>query len=423
MPMIRDHQGRSTVLRNREKAVSWAALIALPVVTSPAANAQALTPGRSIDLRVGIRSTYDTNTTSSRRNSVVPANLKKGDLRTTPNITMAINLPWGRNSFSLSGLLGYDFYLHNTRLNRERIDLNAGANLVFPRCNAGLTGQYQRSQSQLGYYGSAAGAPLTALVKNTQTTRGIDVTASCGATIGFRPTVGFGYQRGSNSNSLLQNNARDSINYNGGLAYVNPSLGTANIFVSRAQTRYDNRLVPGTTRKDGFNVMSYGAGISRNIGAPLSASAQVSYTTVHSRNPLRTGSSGLNWSVDAGLRATPRLQLSAQFARKVGTSLTFTSAYTINTDYNLGANYALTSRLKLNGSYKLQHRKINGFQSTFGPTVRNDTVDQQSLGLSFARNQAMTFTLRGGRDHRHAGSGNFYGYTNYLAEVGVDMRF
>lgn len=385
------------------------------------AQAFAQTSGRSIDLRVGITSIYDSNASRSTRTSATSRNLRRADIRTMPNVNVIINQPFGRHNFTLTGLFGYDFYMHNSRLNRERINVTSRFTFDFIRCNADLSPIYNRNQTDLGSYGNATGSTATASVKNVETIRGADVSGSCGVTVGIRPTAGVSYIKSSNSNVLRQRNDHDTLSYNGGLSYVHPSLGTARVFVSRTETRFDNAGTGPLPRSD-YNFMSYGVSVSRDIGAALSGSAQVSYSRVKSLQPNGRDSSGLNWSVDANLRASPRLQLSGQLSRKISSSLAVDSRYNVSTTYALSANYALTSRTQLQGSFSIRPRKIYGFQSATGPAILKDRFEQASLGVTFAQSQRLGFHARTTRDRRVA-PGTFYDYTNYTAEIGADLKF
>ncbi len=397
------------------------AIIVMALPFGSAAWAQGNTGGgRNIGLKVGIRTTYDTNNSRSSKASATARNLRQSDWRTTPTISVDISQPIGRHSLTLIGSLGYDFYAHNTRLNRERMDFASKLGLSLSRCNADITGNYSRNQSDLADYGSVGGAAVN-FVKNVETTRSVDLSVGCGAILGFRPIAGVGYSRGSNSNALRQRNDRDSIHYMGGIGYSHPLIGNARIFIDKSQTRYDNQILLNG-RQDGYDVISYGAGFDRSIGSQLKAALQISYVDVNSRDVTRADSSGVNWSADITYVPTSRLQLNGQFSRSIRSSLSVDSSYNVNTNYSIAANYALSPRTQLNASYSISPRRFIGAQGINGPIIGHDRVERMSAGASHALNQKMDFSLQAGRDRRSA-PGNFYNYKNYTITAGLDFKF
>ncbi|MGD9811843.1 MAG: outer membrane beta-barrel protein [Sphingobium sp.] len=401
-------------MKHATTKASALALMVLPLA-SPA-----WAQGRSVDLRVGIRTIYDSNVTRSA--SSVTGNLQRSNWRLLPNITANMSIPFGRHSFSLTGLVGYDINLNNNGLNRERISLIPSMNFSTPRCNATVSGNFSRNQSDYGAYDRVTGNFASGSVKNVETLASVNASGGCGATVGFRPVVGAGYSRASNSNIVRQRNDRDSVNYMGGIAYTHPLVGNAQIFVSRSETRFDNRPLP-TGGQSGYNSTSYGASFSRNIGSKLTASAQASYTKVDSRSTQVGGSSGLNWSVDLSANVIPRMQVSTQLSRRFSSSLAVDSVYNRETTYGVAANYALTPRTQVQGSYTYRTRKFYGFQAVTGaPSINSDQSQQASIGVTHTLNRRMSLNLRGGRSKRTA-KGGFYDYTSYVGEAGLDFKF
>ncbi|MGC7532536.1 hypothetical protein ACPWML_26315, partial [Pandoraea pneumonica] len=84
-----------------------------------------------------------------------------------------VNKALGRNSLTLSGFAGYDFYRRNKQLNRERLGLNADLGLVGGPCFLHLRPGFSRMQSDLGDIIpiSAEGVTDRRSVRNVATTQ------------------------------------------------------------------------------------------------------------------------------------------------------------------------------------------------------------------------------------------------------------
>ena len=66
-----------------------------------------------------------------------------------PSLALNIYHSIGMTSFSMTGQVGYDFYAHNTILNRQDVNVLGGVGSQLGSCQLGLQSNYTTSQSNL----------------------------------------------------------------------------------------------------------------------------------------------------------------------------------------------------------------------------------------------------------------------------------
>lgn len=395
----------------------WACLAATALPT--AAWAQAAGGGATgigPSLKAGLDATYFSNIARASQAQAAARGLERSDVRVTPRVDLSIvKRLAGRHSASLSGTVGYDFHARNTRLNRERLSLIAGLDLDLPVCDTTLRANYGRRQSDLGDF--AANDPASG--KNAETYRGGSARVVCGGSGAIRPMAGIEYQKASNTLASRTVNNHETLSYTGGIVYQSVALGEVTGLVRRTEVRFPNQpLAAGQT--NGFDKTAYGVSLTRNIGARLSANAELTYVTLESRQAGTQGFSGLNWDVSAKLIASPRLELNASTTRQLSTSLLIASNYNVSTSYAGSARYALTGRVMLEGGYTHLVRQFVGRTAPVGAPLVRDVRDTAYLGGNYTLNPRIALHLRGTRDQR-TGGGPLYDYTDYRAMAGFDL--
>jgi len=379
-------------------------------------------PERRMDISFDLQVRHDSNVARADSIRAAQRGLHRSDQRLTPSITADIATPLGSHSFGLQGSVGYDFYNHNSQLNRERLALESQLGLNLPVCDTTLTAGISRRQSDLGEVGQLPGVTGTDSVKNAETSKSVGASFSCGGAFGLRPIASVGYTDARNSNSARDLTDYDSFSYSGGVGYVHPSIGELELFVRRAETRFPNqpRLIGGG--KDGYNVMSYGGRFSRSIGSRLRGSVELSYTDLNPRGPIANDFNGLNWAVELDAQISQRLLIHSALSRSIVSTLTVDSAYHVDTLYLIDASYAINERLTLKTGFSHLPRRYYNGQTTFGPAL---TKDHQNVGyatLVYAFSPKINFSFDIGRETRNA-NGNFYDYKNTRASVGVSYKF
>lgn len=367
-------------------------------------------------LRAGMDVQYFSNITRSSEAEAVARGLHQSDVRFTPKVDLDIaKRIAGRHMATLSGSIGYDFHAHNSRLNRERISLGAGLDLNLPVCDALLLANFARRQSDLGDF--AANDPSSG--KNAETYRGGSLRLTCGSPAGIRPMAAIEYQNATNNLPARTINNHEVLSYTGGLVYESVALGEVTALVRRTQVRFGNQILPDG-RTNGFDKTAYGASLARNIGARLSAKAELTYVTLDSRQAATTGFNGLNWDVSGRLVATPRLELSASTSRQLSTSLLIATNYNISTTHSIVARYALTGRIRLEAGYTHMIRRFVGRNALVGTPLVRDVRDTGYIGADYTLTPRIGIRVRGTRDQR-TGGGPAYDFTDYRALAGFDI--
>lgn len=383
---------------------------ALALLAAPAA-AQTAAPARSIVLTTALTTTAESNVARSSPENARLRGLELSDVRATPTVTANVTLPFGRNYLLFTGVVGYDFYARNTRLNRERIELNATGGLNYSQCELVLNGSYARRQSDLGdiLIFDQSGA-LSRITTNTEEIKSIGADASCGAPIGLRPTAGIRQTWADNDTIFRQFSNYRSTTITGGIAYRQPSIGELSLFASQSWTDYSNRPLPNG-RDDGTTVRSYGARYERDIGTRLHGLAELSYTKVNPDNPFAGDFGGLTWRGELNATVTDRLQLVGSLGRSVENSNLVASSYYVLKTYSLDASYALTDRVTLTAGAVRRDRRYEGTSLQLGPPLVQEDLTTYRAGVTFRPVSRLSFTLDAAHDERNADF-NFFDYDN-----------
>jgi Putative beta-barrel porin 2 len=381
------------------------------------AQADAVAPRVDISFDVAVR--HDSNIVKSDAVRAAARGLTREDQRVTPALVVDIYRPFGRNSVSLVGSAGYDFHRRNQQLDRERIALDGGLNLAASICELNLDAGISRRQSDLGDFGFIPGVGSDA-TKNAETILRYGASTSCGPEIGIRPTASISRTEGDNSALLRERADYDTTTYSTGIAYRHPSVGMVQLFVSRSDTKYPNRLIGGT--KDGYRLRSYGGRFEREIGSRLRGSVEVAYTDLDGRSALTRSFGGLTWNGSLTANVSPQFQLRGMIGRAVKSSLVSDSAYNVEKNYSVDGTYAINPRLSLKGGYSAQPRRY--FYSGPVPvnTLTRETRHTVFSGLEYKRSERLSFYVDGGHERRTA-PGTLFDYKNTFALFGVRTRF
>lgn len=388
------------------------AVLGIPSEALAAQGSSAAKPQMDINFTLGIR--HDTNVARTDEALAASRGLKRADERVTPGVNINVVRPLGRNSLSVSGFVGYDFYRRNTRLNRERIGLSASAGINAGPCLLTLSPSIERGQSELGNIGLVS-LPGSDSVKNTQTTQDYSAELRCGRRTGLRPLVGYERVIGDNSNRLRQISNFRSNKYTAGLGYSNPTLGDFTVTANRNDTQYPRRLSTGPNPFGGFRSDSLRVTAQRDIGSLIVANASISYTRLRPNLATVRTFNGLSWSLGATVRPTTRLSTKLAFSNTVSPSLQAAAVYQRARNLSANATYALTPRTSLKAGVSQDHHRYEGASAVYGPLLTNDTLTRFSAGASYSWNRKVQFNLDVGHERRNA-NGTIYDYSSsYVA--------
>jgi len=401
----------------------WLATAAMAVAgamggVAPPAQAQTVDDdGYELQAVLDVR--HDSNVANASAARAELRGIEQEDQVISPAIRASIRKAIGRHSVQANAYAGYDFYMRNTRLNRERISLNAGALVNASICELSPQLSYSRRQSELG--DALFFADPSVAVENTQSEQSYGLNASCGAPVGLRAEGGATYSKGYNSNALRETSDFESTLYRAGLGYRQPSIGTLSLYASQQQTEFPNRVIGGV--RDEFEVTRIGGSFERNIGARLSGKVEVYNVNVDAASGIGNDFEGLGYRADLTLRASDRTRAKLSIAKDVQTALNNDALYTTDGSYGFSVSQALGSRLVLDAGYVLRDRQY--VYSTFVPPIGDETLLDDKLHtvtatLGYDTQRPLRFSLYGGYESRQA-NGEFFDYDGYF--VGLNIAY
>ena len=326
---------------------------------APAAVAQTFEPPSAANLEqppvsASVEAALDNNVASSDAAVAAARGLKLEDEIYTPQLALNLTHQFGPEALQLNGDVGYDFYQHNTILNRERIDLQGGADGQFGTCKAALLGGLDRHQSYLQDIDVVG-----PIVSNTQSLSTIKLDASCGGAIGFGPAISVSQSWQSNSTASFRQFDYRQFMVTGSLVYQRPSFGSLSTFGQYEEAEYPNQIVPlpgGASRVGNhYNLYAGGARFERDIGARISVTVSGAYVWLE---PVAGPEfSGFGYDADFVYRIFGHTQLHLSAARQAQPALLNDASFEVDETYKAEATYAMGERLKftLGGSDERHH--------------------------------------------------------------------
>lgn len=343
--------------------------------------------------------------------------LEQEDVRISPNLQLDLARNLGRHQLGLRAYLGYDFYVRNTQLNRERLLIEPFAYLNLPVCDLAVDGGVGRRLSELGDV-VVIGPDPTIGIDNTETTKRVVGRLICGDTYGLRPTFEAEYSTGDNSNPLRRRADYRVTRYQPGLNYASPALGEIGLYAVKQDTDLPNQRLPNG-EISGFTLRGFGASYRRAIGTRLNFNGSISHVEV---TPYDGGTSrsGLNGSVALTLLANERLQFIAFANRAFTSTLTSSATYELQQGYGLTANYAANDRLRFRLGAQYAPRRLYYEVTPVGTFIERQTQTDIFAGATYNLNRRLRFTLDGGYSKRNADV-DVYDYDGYFASVGLSL--
>jgi hypothetical protein len=384
-------------------------------------------PERRIGIRAGVDASYDSNVFGvSRSREAVLGGRSKDDISVTPSLQLDILLPLGRNTVFARGVIGYDFYVDNSQLNRERINLDGGGTFqVASSCTLSPNISYGRFRSNAGDVFVVGGDP--ALVRrNVEERTTLGAQAACARASGLSLTAGYSHSTFRNTAPLFKQNDLNQDSVNGSIGFQRPSLGRLAIYGNYAEVEYLNRLdVFG--RKDA--IRSYGTGLQfeRNIGSRISASISAGYSWVEPRSNAGKFS-GSSYSGALNLRPTDRLSIDLLASRSVDFANTFFASYTITEVYALNGTYRLSRRLSANFGTSHQTRDFRlSFNLPGGAIpISSDSFTRAYGGVVYDLNRRLRLNALVSQQKRDSNSVGAFDnsdldFTNTTVSVGISF--
>lgn len=336
---------------------------------------------RSVSIRPSLQLNYDSNVYKVNRGSTLGAGPLTDDASISPSVNLDISLPLGRQRVYLAGYAGYDFYIDNDRLNRERIALTGGADLrLIGSCLTTGEISYARAQGDL-----ANGLTLFT-IPNTEQRVTLQADASCGSSVGLQPGIGYTRETVDNSNRTFTATNSSSDSYRVSLGYVRPAFGSLSLFGTYTDARYDDRIPLIGTPTIGEGIKSYVIGLryEREIGSRLRGSISGGYNWV---NPKGGGKAfrGANYAASLDYRASERLAVSFQAARAAELPNLINVQYSITDTLGLTGSYRLNPRISLKAGISYTKRNLRQSPIVIGLpfTANRDELLQMNVGAGY----------------------------------------
>jgi hypothetical protein len=341
---------------------------------------------------------YDSNIARASEEVARDRGIRPSDWRVTPSLNLALEKPLGKQTLFLNGNVGYDFYAHNKRLNRERIFLDGGTRLQFSRCTGTLEGSLAIHQSDLAELIDAGPA------KNTQSIRSIAFDARCGGDIGLAPFAGVSRTWASNSASLRKFSDSTVNQAHAGIGYARPTLGEFAVIAQVRRADYPHREGLGLT--DHYDTFSIGGRYSRAIGSRWQASVALNRTTVDSGAGFPKFS-GLTSDVSLTALASDNLRANVHWTRDVQPACLGLGDVVIDSRLCGDVDYGVSPRLTLGGGAGLVRRHVEGEALTTFTQLERERRVFEYARLTYRRSGRTSVALDVRHEQRTATPSSF----------------
>jgi hypothetical protein len=389
------------------------------------------TVSRTIGIRAAVDASYDSNAFGLNDALIARGSLgqrSKDDITITPSLQLDIALPFGRQSAYLRGVIGYDFFLNNPQLERERIQLDGGVNVqVGSGCSGLVNGAYGRFRSNPGDIFAVDGEPLIRSV-NTQETRSFGVRGQCGGAIGLTPSVGYQHSENRNSSPFFQLNDSNSDSFDASLGYSRPSLGRISIYGTYTTAEYLNRNVLGlpfdipNVPNDGVKSYSAGLRFERSIGTRIAGTVAAGYTWVDPKNLFSSRFRGSSYSASLNVRPYDRMSIDVLASRSAEVSNTVFASYSLTEVYSLNGTLRLNGQTSVNFGSSYQTRDYRGRFATVDQAVllSEDEFIRAYVGVAYDLNRRIRLNGLFSQQRRKADN-PLFNFNNTTVSLGVSL--
>ncbi|NNM77248.1 outer membrane beta-barrel protein [Sphingomonas sp. ID1715] len=429
-------------MKNRDMAIglllvgSASAALAQTTDTRPpsfgaAPRAPSGPPARSIGIRAAVDVSYDSNAFGLSDALIRQGRLagrSKDDISITPSLQLDITQPFGRQAAYLRGTIGYDFYLQNSQLQRERIQLDGGVNLqVGHGCSGGVNAAYGRFKSNSGDVFVLGDEPLIRDI-NTQETLVFGGRAQCGGAIGITPAIGYQHSQIRNDSRFFKLNDSNSDSFDGSIGYSRPSLGRISLYGTYTTAKYLNRTVIGLPGPipgiptDGVESYSAGVRFERQIGTRVQGSIAGGYSWVNPKNIFSNKFRGSSYSASLNIRPFDAMSLDLLASREAETTNAVFASYSITEIYALNGTYRLNRKMSANFGSSYQSRDYRGRFATVdgAATLGEDKFVRAYVGLAYDLNRRLRLNGLVSQQRRKADN-PLFNYNNTTVSLGASF--
>jgi Putative beta-barrel porin 2 len=377
--------------------------------------------GRKIGVFVSSQQVYEDNVLRQPKFFPVPRGFSRDDFRLSPSLNVDIIQPFGRQKLTLLGGVGYDFYRRNSRLERERINLQGRVDLaVGPDCTPQLGIAYARQQSDLADFFSFTNFRL----RNREQRVSYSASVKCGSVIGLKPGLSIERNVVTNGSIFRRQGNFNSTAFGTSLGYISPTLGELSLFGNYRRGDYPNRgaFIGGRIVGDKVEVFSGGVRLQRDLGSRFKGNISLGYTIAEPSLPGTRRFSGGSGSADITAQLAEPLQVLIGYSRSVQQSNQLDVSFTVNDAYSLNASYVINPRLVLTAGASRTERKLRD-SPALTPNLLGgkDQSTQYSTGLRFSPTGPISFSLSATKSSRKSES-RFFDYDASAISFGVNLN-
>jgi Putative beta-barrel porin 2 len=376
---------------------------------------------RNIGVFVSVQESYEDNVLRQPDAFPVPPGFSRNDFRLSPALNVDIVQPVGRQKLTLLGGIGYDFYRRNDRLERERINLQAKANLaVGANCKPDIGLAFSRQQSDLADFFSITDFRLRNREQRVAFSSGL----KCGGIVGLKPGVTFERSVVKNSSFFRKIGNFNSTAVGVSIGYTNPTLGELSLFGNYRRGNYPNRgrFTGQPNVNERLGVYTGGLRLQRELGNRLKGNISLGYTVAEPSLAGTRRFSGVSGSADLTAQLSDQLQVIVGFSRAVQQSNQLDVSFTVNDSYNINASYILNPRIVLTAGAARSQRKLRD-SPLLQPNLLgdNDRTTQFFGGIRFSPAGPISFSLNGTKSTRRSDT-RFFDYDASSVSLGVNFN-
>lgn len=378
-----------------------------------AASAQVDVPPDGLRVIPTARLLYDNNILRVNEDIVTG---DRDDLRITPSVDVTFRRQFGQHMLTVIGSAGYDFHQRFEFLDRERISLQANADLaVMGYCHVEPRARLNFAQSNLSDQGEIVG--------NSQRTQDYRIELDCEKPYGIYPIAAVGYLDTSNSTTRRRVFDINTSTAMAGIGYSKASLGEIRLSVQYERYRRPHADEAIFGLQDGAN--SYRAGIlfRRKVAPRLSWQLGANYFKTKPRQAEIPSSSGMGFEGQLAYTPSTRLWIVFDADRSSRNQSNTGATFILQTDFSLRGNLKLGGRGTLTAGGSYSHRKFRGELELDTMILRRaDTTRALYTGYRYQLRSRLNAGVEVRHEWRETPVDRFkYKATSGLMFVGLDL--
>jgi hypothetical protein len=367
---------------------------------------------RETDLNASASVLYDSNTARSSQALAASRGLVLPDVLYSPETDFTVSRFVGLELVYATGFIGYDFHQRDTLLNRQHIDVIGGVDGHLGPCQESLSNEYIGQQANLEDVSLQA-------VGNLAQTEAVKVTADCGRSTGFFPSVTLIQSWNNYSAAVFYPVDTHTEQYMGNIGYRQPAFGSLSLFGSFTTTNYPHRPLALTDQTYDLHFFSGGLTFDRHIGGRIEGVVTLSYTELDPDSPLSPPFHGVTYAIEGKFHAGPRLTAHVEVTRQPTPSIRLNANYSIDEKIEADFTYSPNNRVVLILTGLRSSKDYHLDTGVTSDDLTKETTDSLFLSATYKLSRRFEVTLKAGDEERSA---NFLGLSYSSTEAGLQFK-